>query len=123
VTAPELYKYIYAMPKPLPRDLADRIIRKYSNKGVRTDNVNHVIDTYEESLRFANIASQLDLGDPATGTDFETYSPLSTERKIEVEVDGQRFSILDRYLIEAYEKTLQHDLVVMREKISITNQH
>jgi hypothetical protein len=110
-TKPELYKKLFKTYKAdLPASLANDLVKEYGNRNIHRKNVDRVIKNYRESLRFVGYS-----------VNEQPTRELSLEQKpsnvIEVNLGGNTISIAKRYLLEAYEKTLKDDLILVQESL------
>jgi hypothetical protein len=109
---PELYSYLYGVYKSeLPQDIGKQLIERYGDRNVNESNVHTVVANYLKSLAFA--------GYPVEASTHKVRvlsSKEATDRK-EIEMDGQTVMVSKKYLLEAYQKTLQEDLQRVQEKL------
>jgi hypothetical protein len=109
---PELYNYLYKeYGAKLPSNISAQLIGRYGDRNINRANVESVIKDYRKSLSFA--------GYPEESSEREPFTTSSNhlEDLQEVPLDGQTLSISKKFLLEAYEKTLQEKLKRVKQAL------
>ena len=105
---PELYQYLRRRyPSELPGSISSELIDQYGDRNINRANVENVLKDYRQSLGFA--------GYPVQTGEMERLKQ-SVELQ-EVQFNGQTMLISKKFLLEAYEKTLEENLRQVKETL------